>query len=118
MFIFLNMKDDFRSARYFTAFLLLHLHKLMNLSVHPLLSMKCVITGEFFSSSIKQSTSIAVTRIAPSNSFSNGIMQISIVFCTVNRCRLEFILNVFLAPQETIECRGIIHALSTKFCGY
>ena len=83
----------------------------MNLSVHPHLSMKCFITGEVFSSSIKQSTSIAVTLyIASSNSFSNGIMQIYIVFCTVNRCWLECVVNVFLAPvvvhrpkQETVE---------------
>lgn len=94
----------------FIALLLLHLYKLMNLSVHPHLNMKRFITGEVFSSSIKQSTSIAVTRYSPSNSFSNGIMQISIVFCTVNRCRLACVVNVFLAPvvvhrpkQETVE---------------
>lgn len=69
MFIFLNMKDEFRSAGDLIALLLLHLYKLMNLNVHPHLSMKCFITGEVFSPSVKLPTSIAVTRIASSNSF-------------------------------------------------
>lgn len=75
---------------------ILHLYKLINLNFNPEFNMKCCMAGSFF---LPQLNSLLRLQclVQLCRTVLNGIMQISIVFCTVNRCGRESINNVFLA---------------------